>query len=133
MEQVGSGIDALVFLARVSSFDVLNRVLAVADEHKLKELQEIIEGTKITIQSIICSYFINLLKIVFYLVNRDPFNNIFGISSEGGKGLVEAFDIFNKEVDQKKKDHFSKLYKLLLIINSFDLKITQNALKSLQK
>eukprot|EP00842_Homolaphlyctis_polyrhiza_P003566 jgi/Hompol1/420/HPOL_004655-RA len=108
MEQIGaSGTESAVFSARVSSFDYLNRVLQVADEYKLRELQAIIE------------------------TNRDPFNNIFGITNEGGKGLVEAFDIYNNETDPRKHDQYSKLYKLLLVLNSFDLQLTQLTLQNM--
>ncbi|KAI8927580.1 armadillo-type protein [Entophlyctis helioformis] len=109
MESASGADAAATFSARVSSFDCLNRVLQVADEHKLTEMQAIVEA------------------------NRDPFNNIFGINSDGGKGLVEAFDIYNNEADPRKREQYSRLYKLLLVLNSFDLQLTQSTLKTLHK
>lgn len=66
-------------------------------------------------------------------VCRDPFNHIFGISGESGKILVEAFDAFNNEVDPRKKEQYSKLYKLLLVVNSFDLQLMSSAVKEAAK
>jgi hypothetical protein len=39
-----STLDSAVALARVSSFDYLIKVLEIAEENRLKEIQEIIQG-----------------------------------------------------------------------------------------
>lgn len=104
MEQNGAA-----FQTKAYSFDALNKFLTVAGESKLKEMQAIIQ------------------------VWRDPFNTIFGVSNEHGNALVEAFDQFSNETDPKKREKYSKLYKLLLIINSFDLKILKSHIKDLSK
>lgn len=105
-----------MYRAKVASFDLLQKFLQVANEQKLTELQEIIQGK-------------HLLKQVC----RDPFTNIFGVSGESGKALVEAFDAFNNETDPRKKEQYSKLYKLLLVINSFDLQLMSTAVKGVTK
>jgi hypothetical protein len=46
---------------------------------------------------------------------------------------VEAFDAFNNEVDPRKKEQYSKLYKLLLVLNSFDLQLMSVAVKGVSK
>ncbi|KAH9260499.1 hypothetical protein BASA82_001160 [Batrachochytrium salamandrivorans] len=102
-----TGTDSTVCIARVSSFEYLSRVLHTSPEHILSELQQIIEA------------------------NPDPFQNIFGIKGDSGKGLVEAFDIYNNETDPKLHDQFSKLYKLLLVLNSFDIQISKSRLNTL--
>ncbi|KAJ8327746.1 hypothetical protein O5D80_004081 [Batrachochytrium dendrobatidis] len=99
--------NATVRTAKVSSVEYLHRALQVSIEHKLSELQQLVEA------------------------NPDPFLNIFGISENGGKGLVEAFDIYNNETDSKRREQFSKLYKLLLVLNSFDLQLTKTTLENL--
>lgn len=66
-------------------------------------------------------------------VCREPVSNIFGVSGESGKALVESFDAFNNETDPRKKDQYAKLYKLLLIINSFDLQLMTKAVKGIAK
>lgn len=59
---------------------------------------------------------------------------IFGINqTEGKDGLVEAFDQFNNEQDVKKREKYNRLYKLLLIINAFDLQLLQSQVKGLSK
>ncbi|KAI8904118.1 armadillo-type protein [Gorgonomyces haynaldii] len=103
-EQTPSG-----FQAKVWSFDYLNKFLQVAGESKLKELQSIVQAC------------------------RDPFSVIFGVSNDKGNALVEAFDQFNNESDPKKREKYTKLYKLLLIVNSFDLEMLQSAVKGLSK
>ena len=67
------------------------------------------------------------------LVCRDPYNHIFGIAGESGKVMVEAFEAFNNEVDPRKKDQYHKLYKLLLLINSFDQKLMNAAVRDISK
>nr|KAJ3422915.1 Armadillo repeat-containing protein 4 [Polyrhizophydium stewartii] len=106
-----------VFSARASTFDCLNRVLMVADEHKLRELQHIVESG----------------GLVSYHSNRDPCMNILGISGGDGRGLIEAFEMFVNEQDPKKREHYSRLYKLMLALNKFELQLTQSALQSLHK
>ena len=45
LDQIGSG-DTVTFLVKVSSFDMLNKVLKIADEMKLRELQDILQGER---------------------------------------------------------------------------------------
>jgi hypothetical protein len=47
--------------------------------------------------------------------------------------MVDAFDLFNNETDPRKKEQYSKLYKLLLVINSFDLQVMSKTVKSIEK
>ncbi|TPX71413.1 hypothetical protein SpCBS45565_g01050 [Spizellomyces sp. 'palustris'] len=103
----GQTTESTVYIARVASFDYLNRVLQLAEEHKLRELQEIIQA------------------------NRDPAKTIFGVS--GDNALVDAFEAFSNEQDPRKRDQYSKLYKLLLILNTFDLQLMKSAVQDLQK
>jgi hypothetical protein len=39
-----STADNVIFIAKVSSFEYLNKVLKIADEMKLRELQDILQG-----------------------------------------------------------------------------------------
>ena len=66
-------------------------------------------------------------------VCREPVSTIFGVSGENGKALVESFEAFNNESDPRKKDQYVKLYKLLLVINSFDLQLMSKAVKGITK
>lgn len=104
MEQTENG-----YKAKVASFEYLEKFLQVANEQKLSELQAMIQ------------------------VCREPVSNIFGVSGESGKALVESFDAFNNEADPRKKEQYAKLYKLLLIINSFDLQLMSKAVKGINK
>jgi hypothetical protein len=104
-----AGSDVAVFKAKVTNFEYLYKFLQVANEQKLIELQAIIQ------------------------VCRNPVQHVFGITGENGKALVEAFDSFNNEVDPRKKEQYSKLYKLLLVLNSFDLQLMTTAVKSASK
>ncbi|KAI8822493.1 armadillo-type protein [Fimicolochytrium jonesii] len=99
--------DASSFTAHASSFEILNRVLQIADEKKLTELQGIIQA------------------------NRDPAKVIFGVSGE--TALVDAFEAFTTESDPRKRDQYGKLYKLLLVVNSFDLQLMKTAVAELRK
>lgn len=47
--------------------------------------------------------------------------------------LVIAFDALNVEIDPKKRDQNQKLYKLLLVLNSFDIQLMKATVKSLEK
>lgn len=93
------------FKAKVASFEYLNKFLEVAGESKLSEIQEMLQ------------------------VCREPISQIFGVSGESGKALLESFDSFNNESDTRKKEQYAKLYKLLLVINSFDLQLMSNAVR----
>ncbi|KAJ3345511.1 Armadillo repeat-containing protein 4, partial [Kappamyces sp. JEL0680] len=97
------------YKAKVFTFEQLLKFLEVANEQKLAELQAMVQ------------------------VSRDPITTIFGVSGEGGKALVESFDAFNNETEPKKKDQYAKLYKLLLVINSFDLQLMAKAVKGIAK
>ncbi|KAJ3290762.1 Armadillo repeat-containing protein 4 [Rhizoclosmatium sp. JEL0117] len=109
LEQVGSG-DSAVFVAKVANFEYLNRVLKIADEMKLRELQDILQA------------------------NPTPINTIFGISnSNTNTVLIDAFEAFANETDPKRKEINSRLYKLLLIINSFDLDLLSAAVKNQER
>ncbi|KAJ3108705.1 Armadillo repeat-containing protein 4 [Phlyctochytrium bullatum] len=112
LEQVTpAGSDAgAMFVARVSSVEYLHRVLHIAEEMKLRELQDILQA------------------------NPDPIGAIFGTSGTSQATiLVEAFDACNNETDPKRKDQNVKLYKLLLVLNSFDLDLLSQAVKSQAK
>ena len=81
----------------------------MANEQKLQELQAMVQ------------------------IAKDPIQTIFGVSGESGKALVDSFDAFNNETEPKRKDQYAKLYKLLLIINSFDLQLMAKAVKGVSK
>ncbi|KAI8840615.1 armadillo-type protein [Chytriomyces cf. hyalinus JEL632] len=115
LEQVGSAAGGdpatALFMAKVSSFEMLNRVLKTAEEMKLKELQDILKA------------------------NPNPINTLFGITSnsKGNTFLMDAFEAFNNETDPKRKELNARLYKLLLIINSFDLDLLSAAVKNQER
>ncbi|KAJ3069371.1 Armadillo repeat-containing protein 4 [Podochytrium sp. JEL0797] len=109
LEQVGQG-DTAVFVAKVANFEYLHKALGVAGEMKLRELQDVLQA------------------------NPTPINAIFGIpSTSTGTVLMDAFDAFEKETDVKKKDANARLYKLLLILNAFDLDLLSSAVKSQER
>ncbi|KAI9329663.1 armadillo-type protein [Zopfochytrium polystomum] len=98
------------YMAKVSSFEYLNKVLKIAEEMKLRELQDIL------------------------LVNSNPIGCIFGVTGQNtGTVLMDAFDSYNVEVDPRKRELNGRLYKLLLIINSYDLDLLSAAVKGQQK
>lgn len=103
MEQIAGSETG--YKAKVASFEYLNKFLEVAGESKLSEIQEMLQ------------------------VCREPISQIFGVSGESGKALLESFDAFNNESDTRKKEQYAKLYKLLLVVNSFDLQLMKNAVK----
>ncbi|KAJ3411757.1 Armadillo repeat-containing protein 4 [Chytridiales sp. JEL 0842] len=112
LEQAGgSSGDSTVFVAKVSSFEYLHKILTIADEMKLRELQDILQA------------------------NHTPISSIFGVQSTTSSGnlLMEAFEAYNSETDAKKKEQNTRLYKLLLIINSFDLDLLSSFVKAQQK
>lgn len=95
--------------ARVSSFECLQKFFEVAGELKLSEIQAMLQNCK------------------------DPVSQIFGVSNDGSKALLESFDSFNNETDIRKKEQSAKLYKLLIVINSFDLQLMSAAVKGVSK
>jgi hypothetical protein len=101
--------DGQLFKAKVSSFDYLFKFLQIANEQKLTELKSMLQNS------------------------RDPISHIFGIPGDSGKVIVDAFDTFNNETDPKKKEQYQKLYKLLLVINSFDLQVLSKIVKNIEK
>ncbi|KAJ3056514.1 Armadillo repeat-containing protein 4 [Rhizophlyctis rosea] len=101
--------DTSIYTARVWSLDVLNKLLQLSDEHKPREMQEIIQA------------------------NRDPINTIFGVTGEPGSALVDAFELFTNEADPRKREQYGKLYKLLLVLNSFDLQLLKSAVKETER
>ncbi|KAI9093067.1 armadillo-type protein [Phlyctochytrium arcticum] len=103
----GPSSEQVVYVAKVASFEHLHRILQISDDNKLRELQDIVQ------------------------VNPDPVKSIFGAS--GDTALVDAFEAFNNEQDNRKREQFSRLYKLLLILNTFDLQLMKSAVKDLQK
>ncbi|KAJ3230152.1 Armadillo repeat-containing protein 4 [Chytriomyces hyalinus] len=115
LEQVSSAAGGdpatALFTAKVSSFEMLNRVLKTAEEMKLKELQDILKA------------------------NPNPINTLFGITSnsKGNTFLMDAFEAFNNETDPKRKELNARLYKLLLILNSFDLDLLSAAVKNQER
>ncbi|KAJ3381867.1 Armadillo repeat-containing protein 4 [Lobulomyces angularis] len=103
-----------IFLARVDNFDQLNKVLKLADEHKLSELQALIQ------------------------VNRDGISTILGLpsgtfSNNEVDPLVIAFEALNKDTNPKKIEQNQKLYKLSLILNSYDLQLMKTAVNVLER
>ncbi|RKO94469.1 armadillo-type protein [Blyttiomyces helicus] len=110
LEQIGpvSG-ENTVFVAKAWSFDILNQVIEIADDQKLREVLEILQA------------------------NREVLATIFGVSGDPGKATLECFEIFNNEADLRKKEQYGRLYKLLLVLNDYDLKLMQTAVKSFQK
>ncbi|KAJ3121159.1 Armadillo repeat-containing protein 4 [Physocladia obscura] len=110
LDQVSGSGESAVFTAKVGSFEYLNRVLKIAEEMKLRELQDILQA------------------------NQTPINTIFGVGSSSTSNLlIDAFEAFNTETDAKKKDANARLYKLLLIINSFDLDFLSAAVKNQER
>ncbi|KAJ3098022.1 Armadillo repeat-containing protein 4 [Phlyctochytrium planicorne] len=112
LEQVtAAGSDAgAVFVAKVSSVEYLHRALQVAEDMKLRELQDILQA------------------------NTSPINAIFGTSGTSTSTiLLEAFDACNNETEAKRRDQNLKLYKLLLVMNSFDLDLLASAVKAQQR
>ncbi|KAJ3122907.1 Armadillo repeat-containing protein 4 [Nowakowskiella sp. JEL0407] len=93
----------------VNCFDALKRVLRIAEDHKLRELQEIIQS------------------------NRDPLNIICGAAASNDDTLLQLFDSIANESDKAKKDRLSSLYKLLLVLNSYDLDLMKLILRNLEK
>ena len=121
------------YTAKVGSLEYLNKILGLCGEHKLMELQEIIQGIVFIKERIHLDSLINL-----YIANQDPFSIILGIpsstfNSSSVDPLVIAFDALNVEVDPKKRDQNQKLYKLLLVLNSFDIQLMKATVKSLEK
>ncbi|KAJ3200435.1 Armadillo repeat-containing protein 4 [Entophlyctis luteolus] len=94
------------YLAKVASFEYLQRVLKVADEMKLSEVGS--------------------------AANPTPINTIFGIPGtiSPSSVLIDAFEAYAAENDPKKKDANARLYKLLLILNAFDLDLLKSVVIS---
>ena len=86
-----------------------SKVFQIAGDQKLHELQEIIQA------------------------NIDPFSIIFGTEGDATSSTIEIFDAYANEQDPKKKEKLGKLYKLLLILNTFDMKLMKKAVKNLEK
>ncbi|KAJ1549202.1 Armadillo repeat-containing protein 4, partial [Cladochytrium tenue] len=92
MSTVGAavGTDGPPFVARVSSFEYLAKVLQIANGMKMRELQDILAA------------------------NPSPVAAIFGVSGKNtGTVLMDAFDALNAETDPKRRDAKGRLYKLL--------------------
>jgi hypothetical protein len=87
----------------------------MAEELKLKEMQELIQG--------IYCYFL-------FKANRNPMGAIFGTNGDASAILSDAFDAVENEKDAKKKDHAIRLYKLLLALNAFDLNVMQSTVNA---
>lgn len=64
---------------------------------------------------------------------RDPFSTIFGVSNQHGSALVDAFDLFSTETDLKRRERYTRLYRLLLVINSFDVELLQTQVRGLAR
>ncbi|KAJ3087424.1 Armadillo repeat-containing protein 4 [Quaeritorhiza haematococci] len=118
LEQISDGQQGAVFLARVSSFEYLNRALRIADELRLKELQELVRE------------------------NHDPMNVIFGIprgtfdagnSNGSADALMAAFDALNAETEPRRREEYQKLYRLLLVVNAYDMKLMKSAMSQLER
>lgn len=62
-------------------------------------------------------------------------HNISGISGKSGFLLLDAFETISKENDDTpaKKEGSQKLYKLLLLLNMFEMQLLQSTVKSLEK
>ncbi|KAJ3043806.1 Armadillo repeat-containing protein 4 [Rhizophlyctis rosea] len=71
--------------------------------------------------------------IVHNTANRDPVNIIFGVTGDPGSALVDAFEYFTNEPDLRKRDQYGKLYKLLLVLNSVDLRLLKSAVKETER
>ncbi|RKP01255.1 hypothetical protein CXG81DRAFT_12232 [Caulochytrium protostelioides] len=82
---------------RVSSFEYLHHALQLADTAKMGEIQALCR------------------------VNTTPLDTIFGHS--GTNALADLFDRFNHEADPVQKEMAGRLYRLLLLINSFDIQM----------
>lgn len=53
-------------------------------------------------------------------------------SSSGSDPLMSAFDAMALENDVKKKEVNGKLYKLLLVLNSYDIQLMKTVVKSME-
>ncbi|KAJ3170870.1 Armadillo repeat-containing protein 4, partial [Irineochytrium annulatum] len=111
LEQLGPATgDGATFVAKVASFEYLNRVLQIAEEMKLRELQDILQA------------------------NPAPISIIFGTTGTSTNTIMmEAFEACSTELDAKRRDQNFKLYKLLLILNSFDIECLSAAVKTQQR
>ncbi|KAJ3333078.1 Armadillo repeat-containing protein 4 [Blyttiomyces sp. JEL0837] len=110
LEQVGSGTgESAVFVAKVSSFEYLNKVFKLADEMKLRELQDILQA------------------------NPNPIGSIFGVNVQTtGAALMDMLDSYSSETDPKKREQNGRLQKLLIIINAYDLDLLAATVKNQQ-
>lgn len=109
MEQASGQGDNATFTIKVSSFEYLGKILKIAGEMRLREVQDIL------------------------LANPNPIGNIFGVNgTTTGTVLMDAFEFYNSETDPRRKEQNTRLYKLLLIINSYDLDLLSAAIKSQQ-
>ncbi|KAJ3017515.1 Armadillo repeat-containing protein 4 [Thoreauomyces humboldtii] len=124
--------DGSTCLAKAASFELLNRALQLAQDQTLKEVQEMIQGRVRQLQFLPGKNSKNDRETgICHSANRDPVKVIFGVSGENA--LVDAFEAFSNEANVRKREQYGKLYKLLLIVNSFDLQFMKTAVKDLQK
>ncbi|KAI9001977.1 armadillo-type protein [Gaertneriomyces semiglobifer] len=107
LQQQSTSAATTKYVARASSLEYLNRVLQLLRDQQLKELQTIIQE------------------------KRDPIRIIFGVSGENA--LVDAFEACNNQQDQRKREQYNRLYKLLLIVNGWDLKLMKSTVQDLQR
>ena len=111
LEQIANG----VFVAKISNFDILQKIMTIAGEHKLREAQDILQ----------CMTPCWIWNRVILVANRDLMtSSITGFSSvDASATMMEAVELLKTEADPVKKDQSMKSLKLLTILNGFDLKM----------
>lgn len=106
LEQIGNSETTT---AKVSSMEYFGKILEIAEDSKLKEIQQVIQA------------------------NRSPMENISGSSGDSAKILSDAFDAVENEKETKRKEQAIKLYKLLLALNALDLQTMQTSVVTSKK
>jgi hypothetical protein len=106
LEQIGASETTT---AKVSSIEYFGKILEIAEDSKLKEMQQVIQA------------------------NRSPMENIFGSAGDSAKILSDAFDAVENEKETKRKEQAIRLYKLLLALNAMDLQLMQTSVASSKK
>lgn len=96
-------------LVKVSNFEYLQKALAASGDRSLYELQEAIQA------------------------NPDPVYKISGVLGQSGRMLLEAFDRLSVQEGGKDSNKDSGLYKLLLLLNQFEVELLQLVVRTLKK
>ena len=120
LEQITNG----VFVAKISNFDILQKILTMAGEHKLREAQDILQGKGVV------GWMDGNVVVIILIANRDLMTSVTGFSSfDASATLMEAVELLKTEADPVKKEQSMKSLKLLTILNGFDLKMLSTVAK----